>query len=63
MTESIEHLKNHPNLPQHIGIIMDSGSSLKAIKQLIGQTPLIINPDRDADSFQSALAAVPTEKL
>ena len=42
---------------------MDSGSSLKAIKQLIGQTPLIINPDRDADSFQSALAAVPTEKL
>jgi hypothetical protein len=37
--------------------------SLKAIKQLIGQTPLIINPDRDADSFQTALAAVPTEKL
>jgi len=23
MIESIEHLKNHPNLPQHIGIIMD----------------------------------------
>ena len=42
---------------------MDSVSSLKAIKQLIGQTPLIVNPDRDADSFQTALAAVPTEKL
>ncbi len=42
---------------------MDSGNSLKAIKQLIGQTPLIVNPDRDADSFQTALAAVPTEKL
>jgi hypothetical protein len=42
---------------------MDSGSSLKTIKQLIGQTPLIVNPDRDADSFQTALAGVPTEKL
>jgi septal ring factor EnvC (AmiA/AmiB activator) len=42
---------------------MDSGSSLKAIRQLIGQTPLIINPDRDAGSFQTALAGVPTEKL
>ncbi len=42
---------------------MDNGSALKALRQLIGQTPLIINPDRDADSFQTALAAVPTEKL
>jgi hypothetical protein len=42
---------------------MDSGTSLKAIRRLIGQTPLIINPDRDANSFQTALAAVPTEKL
>jgi septal ring factor EnvC (AmiA/AmiB activator) len=42
---------------------MDNGSPLKAIKQLIGQTPLIINPDRDADSFQTALGSVPTEKL
>ncbi len=42
---------------------MDSGSSLKAIKQLIGQNPLIVDPDRDGDSFQNALAAVSTEKL
>jgi chromosome segregation ATPase len=42
---------------------MDSGNSLKAIKQLIGQTPLIVNPDRDANSFQTALGAVATEKL
>jgi hypothetical protein len=42
---------------------MDNGNPLKAIKQLIGQTPLIINPDRDADIFQTALAGVPTEKL
>jgi chromosome segregation ATPase len=42
---------------------MDSGSSLKAINQLIGQTPLIVNPDRDANGFQTALAAVPTKKL
>jgi predicted ribosome quality control (RQC) complex YloA/Tae2 family protein len=42
---------------------MDSGGSLKAIRQLIGQTPLIVDPDRDAGSFQTALAAVPTEKL
>jgi len=42
---------------------MGSGSSLKAIKQLIGQTPLIIDPDRDAASFQTALAALSTEKL
>ncbi len=42
---------------------MASGSSLKTIKQLISQTPLIIDPDRDATSFQTALAAVSTEKL
>lgn len=41
----------------------DSGAGLKAIKQLIGQTPLIINADRDATSFQNALAALPTKKL
>jgi septal ring factor EnvC (AmiA/AmiB activator) len=42
---------------------MDIGISLKAIKKLISQTPLIVNPDRDAHSFQTALGAVPTEKL
>ena len=42
---------------------MDSGTSLKTIKQLIGQTPLIIDPDRDAGSFQTALASVSTGKL
>ena len=42
---------------------MDSGTSLKAIKQFIGQTPLIIDPDRDAGPFQAALASLPTEKL
>jgi septal ring factor EnvC (AmiA/AmiB activator) len=42
---------------------MDSSASLKTIKQLIGQTPLIVDPDRDADGFQTALALVPTEKL
>ena len=26
---------------------MDSGTSLKAIKQLIGQTPLTVDPDRN----------------
>jgi Skp family chaperone for outer membrane proteins len=41
----------------------DRGTALKAIKQLIGQTPLIVNPDRDAAAFQGALAEVPTEKL
>jgi hypothetical protein len=42
---------------------MESGASLKAIKQLIGQTPLIVDPDRDAGNFQTALALVPTERL
>jgi SMC interacting uncharacterized protein involved in chromosome segregation len=35
----------------------------KTIRHLIGQTPLIINPDRDAPAFQNALAALSTEKL
>ncbi len=42
---------------------MGSNTPLKTIKQLIGQTPLIINPDRDANNFQTALASLPTEKL
>jgi septal ring factor EnvC (AmiA/AmiB activator) len=42
---------------------MDSGSPLKTIRQLIGQTPLIVDPDRDASSFQTALASLSTEKL
>jgi len=42
---------------------MDIAASLKAIKQLIGETPLIINPDRDGPRFQEALAVIPTEKL
>lgn len=36
---------------------------LKVIKQLIRQTPLIVDPDRDAVSFQTALAALSTQKL
>jgi hypothetical protein len=42
---------------------MDSSAALKTIRNLIGQTPLIINPDRDAKTFQTALAAIPTERL
>ncbi len=42
---------------------MNTVASLKTIKQLIGETPLIINPDRDGARFQEALAAVSTEKL
>ncbi len=42
---------------------MDSHTSWKTIKTLITQTPLIINPDRDAKTFQAALASIPTEKL
>ena len=42
---------------------MDSGNSLKTIRQLIGPTPLIIDPARDASSFQTALASLPTERL
>ncbi len=42
---------------------MDSSASIKTIRNLISQTPLIINPDRDAKTFQTALAATPTEKL
>ena len=36
---------------------------LKVIKQLIRQTPLIVDPDHDAVSFQTALAALSTPKL
>ncbi len=36
---------------------------LKVIKQLIRQTPLIVDPDHDAVSFQTALAALSTQKL
>ncbi|MGQ9687655.1 MAG: hypothetical protein ACUVXF_02530 [Desulfobaccales bacterium] len=42
---------------------MDKPSPLKTIKNLISQTPLIINPDWDAPTFQSALGAIPTDKL
>jgi chromosome segregation ATPase len=42
---------------------MAGGSPLRTIKQLMGQTPLIIDPDRDAPSFQTALSALSTEKL
>jgi len=42
---------------------MDPVAALKVIRQLIGQTPLIIDPNRDASRFQEALAALPTEKL
>jgi hypothetical protein len=42
---------------------LDSFASLKANKQLIGQTPLIANPDRETPSFQTALSSLPTEKL
>ncbi|MFZ2089500.1 MAG: hypothetical protein WAU47_13080 [Desulfobaccales bacterium] len=42
---------------------MPTAAPLKTIKQLIGQTPLIIDPDRDAPAFQNALASLSTEKL
>jgi chromosome segregation ATPase len=42
---------------------MDTAAALKTIKQLIGQTPLIIDPDRDGVRFQEALSAISTEKL
>lgn len=42
---------------------MDSSAALKTIRNLISQTPLIVNPDRDAKTFQTALAAIPTERL
>lgn len=42
---------------------MEKGNGLKTIKSLLNQTPLIIDPERDAPTFQTALAAVPTEKL
>jgi Skp family chaperone for outer membrane proteins len=42
---------------------MDNSAALKTVRNLISQTPLIINPDRDAKTFQAALAAIPTERL
>ena len=36
---------------------------IKTIKSLIGQTPLIIDPERDGSRFQNALAGLPTGKL
>ncbi len=42
---------------------MPSAAPLKTIKQLIGQTPLLIKPDRDAAMFQDALASLSTERL
>jgi Skp family chaperone for outer membrane proteins len=42
---------------------MDSRASLKSIRNLISQTPLIVDPDRDAKTFQAALSSIPTEKL
>uniref|UniRef100_A0A7V4G6S7 Uncharacterized protein n=1 Tax=Desulfobacca acetoxidans TaxID=60893 RepID=A0A7V4G6S7_9BACT len=42
---------------------MEPLSPLKTIRQLMEQTPLLVDPDRDGPRFQNALAAVPTEKL
>lgn len=42
---------------------METNASLKTIRNLIGQTPLIVDPDRDAKTFQAALSSIPTEKL
>jgi len=42
---------------------MDSVAALKTLKQLIGQTPLIIDPERDGGRFQQALEVLSTEKL
>lgn len=42
---------------------MEVKSYTKLIRQLISQTPLIIDPSRDAPRFQEALANLPTEKL
>lgn len=38
---------------------MDPVASQKALAPLLGQTPLIIDPDRDAPPFQEALAKLP----
>jgi cell division protein FtsB len=42
---------------------MTSNDSLKAIKDLIGQTPLIIDPQRDGTRFQNALTGLSDIKL
>ena len=42
---------------------MTSNNHCKTIKDLIGQTPLIIDPQRDANRFQDALAGLSNSKL
>jgi DNA anti-recombination protein RmuC len=42
---------------------MSSIDHVKTIKTMIGQTPLIINPDRDGPRFQQALSGLSEAKL
>ena len=42
---------------------MTSNDHVKTIKSLIGQTPLIIDPQRDGRRFQAALAGLSDSKL
>ena len=42
---------------------MDPLLQLKTIRGLISQTPLIIDPGRDASRFQNALLGLPSNKL
>ena len=42
---------------------MNAVSPLKIIRQIIGQTPLIISPERDGPRFQDALAGLSDSKL
>ncbi|RJR47654.1 MAG: hypothetical protein C4567_00805 [Deltaproteobacteria bacterium] len=42
---------------------MTGADHIKTIKNLIGQTPLIIDPQRDASRFQTALAGLSTSRL
>ncbi|MDD2903567.1 MAG: hypothetical protein PHU44_14170 [Syntrophales bacterium] len=42
---------------------MTGNNHCKTIKDLIGQTPLIIDPQRDANRFQDALAGLSNSKL
>lgn len=42
---------------------MSNLNHVKTIKDLIGQTPLIIDPQRDASRFQNALAGLSSGKL
>lgn len=44
-------------------ITMNNRTPLQVIRDLISQTPLIIDPERDAGKFQNALAAVPEARL